>query len=160
MQRANCFKIIRAMLYEELSTEMFSKKKISIEAACREKEFKEEGGMSINFYKECPNPPDTNRDILFHFNPRPPNKLILNTCINGTWQDGMVLINDAFKTTLFQTPFKLTIEPIDHEGEEKNEFEFKVSLNDKLLTWYLCSFDIRETTHLGYSPCLCIQRIQ
>lgn len=117
-------------------------------------------GMSINFYKECPNPPDTNRDILFHFNPRPPNKLILNTCINGTWQDGMVLINDAFKTTLFQTPFKLTIEPIDHEGEEKNEFEFKVSLNDKLLTWYLCSFDIRETTHLGYSPCLCIQRIQ
>lgn len=116
-------------------------------------------GVSVNFYQERPHPPNPNRDILFHFNPRPPNKLILNTCVKGAWKTEVVLIDDEFTERLFKMPFRLTIEPMDHTGNQANEFEFKVFLNQKPLTWYLCPFDITKTTHLGYSPGLRIQHI-
>lgn len=116
-------------------------------------------GVSINFYKERPHPPDTKRDILFHFNPRPPNKLILNTCEAGYWQKEVVLIDDDYRETLFKKSFKLTIEPTDHGNEKERNFEFKISVNQKHLTWYLCLFDIKEATHLGYSPGLRIHKI-
>lgn len=109
-------------------------------------------GVSINFYATCPNPPDANRDILFHFNPRPPNKLILNTFIYSAWQKEVVLIDDEFRRTLFGMPFTLTIELAD-KGTE-----FMVSVNKKFLTWYLCPADIRNTKYLGFSPSLHIQQ--
>lgn len=146
------------MLYQELPSGI-SKKTFSIVVECMEKSFDEKGGVSVNFYKERPHPPNTKRDILFHFNPRPPNKLILNTCKAGAWQEEVVLIDDEFTKTLFKMPFKLTIEPTDDGKKENKNYEFKVSLNQKPLTWYLCLFDIKEATHLGYSPGLRIQHI-
>lgn len=108
-------------------------------------------GVSINFYATCPNPPDANRDILFHFYPRPPSKLILNTFMDSAWQKEVVLVDDEFRGMLFERPFTLTIEVADRGTE------FMVSVNKKFLTWYLCPADIKNTRYLGYSPALRIQ---
>lgn len=74
-------------------------------------------GISINFYATHPNSPDANRDILFHFNPRPPQKLILNTFIDSAWQKEAVLVDDEFRGMLFERPFTLTIELADRGTE-------------------------------------------
>lgn len=141
-----------AMLYDSLSKKISNKRKFSIFVECKEKSFNEEGGVSINFYATHPNSPDANRDILFHFNPRPPNKLILNTFIDSAWQKEAVLVDDEFRGMLFERPFTLTIELADRGTE------FMVSVNKKFLTWYLCPADIRNTSYLGYSPALRIQQ--
>lgn len=141
--------------FEALTLQKFKRILLKVKASC----YFFFSGVSVNFYKERPHPPNTKRDILFHFNPRPPNKLILNTCKAGAWQEEVVLIDDEFTKTLFKMPFKLTIEPTGDGKKENKNYEFKVSLNQKHLTWYLCLFDIKEATHLGYSPGLRIQHI-
>lgn len=66
-------------------------------------------GVAVNFFATNPRQTNENRDILFHFNPRPSNTLVLNTFVQNGWEEEVILRDDEFDTNLFKNPFKLTI---------------------------------------------------
>nr|XP_034333249.1 uncharacterized protein LOC105328237 isoform X2 [Crassostrea gigas] len=124
-------------------------RKISILVECKEKSF---NGVAVNFFAANPRQTNENRDILFHFNPRPRNTLVLNTFLQNGWQEEVFLRDDEFSTKLFENPFKLTIKVTDAEDTPKQMTAFGVFVNDAFLTTYLCPADITMASFIGFSP--------
>lgn len=91
------------------------------------------------------------QDILFHFNPRPPNTLSLNTCINSKWNVEVELIDDEFNRTFFKKPFELAIKRTNGKGIGEDKSEFGVFVDRKFLTTYLCPFRITTAEYIKFS---------
>lgn len=109
-------------------------------------------GVAVNFFAVNPRRTNNNRDILFHFNPRPSNKLILNTFLQNEWKEEVVLKDDEFNMKLFENPFKLTLMPTDQGDTTENTTIFAVFVNDAFLTTYLCPAVIDTARYIGFSP--------
>ena len=76
-------------------------------------------GVSINFLAERPRIGVPSPNILFHFNPRPANRLILNSCVNGRWQQEHQVTGNDLDGMLLQTPFDLKIQILTVGGYRK-----------------------------------------
>lgn len=108
--------------------------------------------VAVDFFAANPRQTNENRDILFHFNPRPPNTLVLNTFLQNGWQEEVYLKDDEFNTKLIENPFKLTIKVTDAEDTPKQMTAFGVFVNDAFLTTYLCPADITMASFIGFTP--------
>ena len=106
-------------------------------------------GVSINFLAERPRIGVPSPNILFHFNPRPANRLILNSCVNGRWQQEHQVTGNDLDGMLLQTPFDLKIQILT-VGDTESEFE--VYINDVFLTTFRSPFPITNTMFIGFSP--------
>ncbi|XP_078312773.1 uncharacterized protein LOC144619219 [Crassostrea virginica] len=117
-----------------------------------------EGGVSINFMKNCPpaDGEDKNvlKDVLFHFNPRPNNIIVLNTCIGSSWQTERHLKGNDEKATFMGDSFELKI-AVDQEGST-----FGVFLNGNFQTHFKTKSNITETKYIGFSPCIEIKGVK
>ncbi|XP_022318418.2 uncharacterized protein LOC111121424 [Crassostrea virginica] len=118
-------------------------------AAIQEYPLSGEGGVSINFLAERPKLGVPSPNILFHFNPRPANRLILNSCVNGRWQQEHQVTGNDLDGMLLQTPFDLKIQILT-VGDTESEFE--VYINDVFLTTFRSPFPITNTMFIGFSP--------
>ncbi|XP_022335811.2 uncharacterized protein LOC111132306 [Crassostrea virginica] len=116
------------------------------------KVYNEKCGVAINFLDKPPQSSDEESNILFHFNPRPPNKIILNSHWQGEWQKEVVLEDDDVQEKLFGRPFELTIKVLSHD--EKKGSEFLVFVNKTFQTTFACPADITHTEYIGFSPAL------
>lgn len=109
-------------------------------------------GVAVNFFATNPRQTNENRDILFHFNPRPSNTLVLNTFVQNGWEEEVILRDDEFDTNLFENPFKLTIKMTHAEDTPLKMTAFGVFVNDAFLTTYLCPADMTTASFIGFSP--------
>lgn len=91
------------------------------------------------------------QDILFHFNPRPPNILLLDTCKQNKWDRGVQLMDDEFNRTFFKKPFELAIKRTNGKGIDEDMSEFGVFVDRKFLTTYLCPFRITTAEYIQFS---------
>ena len=108
-------------------------------------------GVSINFLQEPPKSGDGSKsNVIFHFNPRPPNKIILNSHWQGAWQKEVVLEDDDVQEKLIRRPFELTIRLLSQD--EKKGSEFLVFVNKTFQTTFECCADITNTKYIGFSP--------
>ena len=97
------------------------------------------------------------RNILFHFNPRPSSRIILNSCLKGKWQDELTIEGTDLDGMLLQKPFDLTIKILsvkDAKNACENKSEFEVYLNDVFLTTFRSPLPITATKFIGFSPCI------
>lgn len=94
-------------------------------------------------------------NILFHFNPRPFDRIILNTCINDGWQDEVIIQGHDLSAMLLEEKFDLTIKVLcvtDAKNACEKESEFEVYLNNEFLTTYKSALPITATKYIGFSP--------
>ncbi|XP_078319552.1 uncharacterized protein LOC111122180 [Crassostrea virginica] len=114
------------------------------------------GGVSINFLEDRPDIKPS-RNILFHFNPRPSSRIILNSCLKGKWQDELTIEGNDLDGMLLQKPFDLTIKILsvkDARNACENKSEFEVYLNDVFLTTFRSPLPITASKFIGFSPCI------
>lgn len=116
-------------------------------------------GVAINLLKDTYNEttPKELDNILFHFNPRPNNIIVLNTHSNGSWQKEERISTLKEKETFIQKEFTLEIKV---KPSKKAGSWIGVLVNRKFLSDLQTKSDITETGWIEHSPCISIIGVQ